>query len=38
MKKQDLWNLFKITGKLEYYLAYKKEVKNGLRESEGNNS
>ncbi len=38
MTKQDLWNLFKITGKLEYYLAYKKEVKNEFGESGRNNS
>ena len=22
MTKEDLWNLFKITGKIEYYLKY----------------
>ena len=33
MKKEDLWNLFKMTGKLEYYLAYKEEVKNEPREA-----
>ena len=25
--KELLWNLFKNTGKIEYYLKYKKEVK-----------
>ena len=24
MNKEDLWNLFRITGKIEYYLEYKK--------------
>ena len=24
MTKEDLWNLFKMTGKIEYYLEYKK--------------
>ena len=24
MKKELLWNLFKSTGKIEYYLQYKK--------------
>jgi len=27
MKKQLLWDLFKKTGKIEYYLKYKKEEK-----------
>ena len=26
--KELLWNLFKKTGKIEYYLLYKKEVAN----------
>lgn len=29
MEKQDLWNLFKMTGKIEYYLEYKKIDKRG---------
>ena len=30
--KQLLWNLFKNTGKIEYYLKYKEEVeKNGKK-------
>lgn len=33
--KQDLWNLFRITGKIEYYLAYKKEETNEIRRSRG---
>lgn len=24
MTKEDLWNLFRLTGKIEYYLEYKK--------------
>jgi len=27
MKKQLLWDLFKKTGKIEYYLKYKKDEK-----------
>ena len=27
MKKELLWNLFKSTGKIEYYLKYKELVK-----------
>lgn len=23
MNREDLWNLFKMTGKIEYYLKYK---------------
>ena len=26
--KELLWELFKNTGKIEYYIKYKKEVKN----------
>jgi len=29
MKKQLLWDLFKTTGKIEYYLAYKRQNKRG---------
>lgn len=29
MEKEDLWNLFKMTGKIEYYLEYKKIDKRG---------
>ncbi len=29
MKKQLLWNLFKKTGKIEYYIKYKKEDDTG---------
>lgn len=25
MNREDLWNLFKMTGKIEYYLKYKKD-------------
>ena len=28
MNTNDLWLLFKKTGKIEYYLKYKEEVKN----------
>ncbi len=27
MKKEQLWQLFKETGKIEYYLEYKKKCK-----------
>lgn len=30
MTKEDLWNLFKTTGKIEYYLKYKEMIKKGL--------
>lgn len=26
MRREDVWNLFKETGKLEYYLKYKEMV------------
>ena len=29
MKKELLWDLFKATGKIEYYLKYKKLEKEG---------
>lgn len=29
MSKQLLWDLFKSTGKIEYYLKYKEVSKNG---------
>lgn len=29
MTKEDLWNLFKITGKIEYYLKYKEIDRRG---------
>jgi hypothetical protein len=27
MTKEDVWNLFKMTGKLEYYLKYQEMIK-----------
>lgn len=38
MNKEDLWNLFRLTGKIEYYLKYKEEDKNELRRSNRDNS
>ena len=38
MNKEDLWNLFRLTGKIEYYLKYKEEGKNESRGSNRNNS
>ena len=39
MNIEDLWNLFKMTGKIEYYLNYKeKEEKNESKRSNRNNS
>ncbi len=35
MNKQDLWNLFRLTGKIEYYLKYKE--KEGKDESARSN-
>lgn len=29
MTKEELWNLFKITGKIDYYLEYKKIDRRG---------
>ncbi len=29
MTKEDLWNLFKKTGKITYYLEYKEMIKKG---------
>ena len=38
MNKEDLWNLFRITGKIEYYLKYKeKEEENESKGSNRNN-
>lgn len=37
MNKEDLWNLFKLTGKIEYYLKYK-EVEYETRRSNRDNS
>lgn len=43
MNKKDVWNLFKMTGKIEYFLKYSQMVKEGIdyigtSESKGNNS
>lgn len=32
MNKNDLWLLFKKTGKIEYYLKYKKENKDAKKD------
>ena len=38
MNKEDLWNLFRLAGKIEYYLKYKeKEGEDELRRSNWNN-
>lgn len=29
MTKEDIWNLFKKTGKVAYYLKYKEMIKEG---------
>lgn len=29
MTKEDLWNLFKMTGDITYYLRYKELIKRG---------
>ena len=39
MTKEELWNLFKMTGKIEYYLAYKRRSDDDeCRRSRGDNS
>jgi len=30
MNKEDMWQLFKLTGKLEYYIKYKKMWREGI--------
>jgi len=30
MNKEDVWQLFKVTGKIEYYMRYKEMCKEGL--------
>lgn len=29
MTKEDVWNLFKITGNINYYLKYKQMIREG---------
>jgi hypothetical protein len=29
MNREDVWKLFKMTGKIEYYIKYKKMCKEG---------
>ena len=40
MNKDDLWMMFKLTGKIEYYLEYKKLEEGSLdvKKSRRNNS
>ena len=43
MNINDVWNLFKMTGKIEYFLKYKDMVKKGMialgdSESKGNSN
>lgn len=43
MNRNDVWSLFKITGKIEYFLKYKEmcskdAMELGDNESKGNNS
>ncbi len=43
MNRQDVWNLFKMTGKIEYFLKYKDMCNKavmilGDNESKGNNN
>lgn len=30
MKRQDVWQMFKLTGKIEYYIKYKEMCKEGI--------
>lgn len=38
MTKMELWNLFKLTGKIEYYLEYKRSDNYEYREGRGDSS
>ena len=43
MNRNDIWNLFKLTGKIEYFLKYKDMINKGIdrietTESTGNNN
>ncbi len=43
MNRKDIWQLFKLTGKIEYFLKYKQMIEKGIdyigsSESNGNNS
>lgn len=38
MTKEELWNLFKLTGKIEYYLAYKRSDDDEDRRGRGDSS
>lgn len=43
MNKKDIWNLFKMTGKIEYFLKYNEMKEKGIdsienSESTGNNN
>ena len=38
MNKEDLWLLFKNTGKIEYYLKYKEMVEEDDKENRRNNT
>lgn len=40
MTKEEMWMMFKLTGKIEYYLRYKKLEEGSLnvKETRGNNN
>ena len=38
MSKEDIWNLFKLTGNTDYYLKYKNLINEGIDKIEYNNS
>ncbi len=38
MNKKDIWNLFKITGKIEYFLKYREMIEKGIDEIGNNES
>lgn len=43
MNRNDIWNLFKLTGKIEYFLKYKDMINKGIDKIEttgstGNNN
>lgn len=43
MNRNDIWNLFRMTGKIEYFMKYKDMVNKGMvvlgdNEGKGNNN
>ncbi len=38
MNRNDIWNLFKITGKVEYFLKYREMIEKGIDKIETSES